>query len=224
MAKLFTITETVQVGLEVINNEAGGHPLHTGLQRLVTRACNGLEQPEVRLLAADFDDGEGKDLWVTEKNEHDRRAIVLLRLVTYAGESALLLASTKQEELQSRAARVTRKYKPFEEAVGVELLLEQIMPTLDASLQIKEYLIELTPGAAFTIQRTGVRDGAPALRTVRWDGKWHLRNMVSWEEALNPHCYSLSMFVRGATQPPPRGRKKGQPAAGDETMPNFHAR
>lgn len=214
MAKLFTVTESVTVGMDITGNTACGHPMAPGLLRLLSKASTGLKEPEARLLTADFEEGEGKDRWLLEKDERDRRALVCLHIGRYPGAVTSLLASTKQEELIERPARVLRRLKPFDEAVGCSILLEQVLNNADGSVRAIEYLIEMQPGAAFVVHRSGSLNGAPSLLTIRWEGRWNMRNLASHADALDPSRYSL--YVHGER----RLRKSQAPAP----MPNFQAR
>lgn len=215
MSKLFTICETVKVGMEVVEGEVAGRKLHGGLQRLVTKTSVGMKKPRCHVVAADLQLTKECEQWITEQNEWDKRAIVYLHIPQYDGVSTTLLASTKQEQI-IKPTRVLRRYRTFEEAVGCTLLARDVLDNMDGTVRANEYLIEMQPGACFIIQRAGALQGAPAELTIRWNGHWDLRGVNHMTDVLNPDRYAMSLFSRG------RHHNRHHSVAA--TMPSFQAR
>ena len=194
MTKLFTLTERVQVGLQVVEQEACFHPIAPELHKLIEKAASKVRVPSVRMLLADFN--EEKETWEVEANKQDNRATVCLHAPAWPGSQTKLLALTKEEELLPEAHRVVRRFRDFDQAVGCTLLADWDLPT-----GAREYLIQMEPGAAFVVHRSGVlADDVPSMLTVRWEGRWNMSGVIHPLQALDASRYSL--FVEGNTRRP----------------------
>jgi hypothetical protein len=174
-----------------------------------------MAEPATKVLAADLREIGGQHLWCTEHNERDTTAIVALHVPHQVDTRTKLLASVKEEELTQKPHRVLRRYKPFEEALGCNFLLETIHYNNDKTVRARDVLIEMQPGAAFVVQRSGELEGAPALLTIRWNGRWNMRGMSHPTDAIDESRFQ--MFVFGE-------HKKRRHHSAAATMPSFHAR
>lgn len=188
--KAFTLTENPVVGVHVdvrlgATNNLFNYPVSDELLGVVDRAVReevvaferstflrnhvikdaldrahgflaGERSDTIPLARVDIEDGK----LVPERNPRDRRALLHFRMAPGVGGHVVLTGNGSIEKIDGRGW-VRRIPTPFP-SLGIDILAR------DGD----EYLLAMTPGSTFRVQRSGKLEGAAPTTIVHWDPGW----------------------------------------------------